>query len=243
MQVVQTALRIDPALGAANYQMGALLEQAGNDAAAIEHYRKAVIAEPDAIPPRVLLANALLRGRQFRQAAAHYERLLKALPDDVLVRYRAGLANLGAGKCDAAIQHLRHAFENLTGNATLLEAMVRAVATCPSSSPADRQAALVYGQKLFDKLQRPDTGATLAMTLAALKRFPEAIALQKKVLQAAQGAKLPAAIMHAFEKNLALYEANQAAASAFETDEPVFNVPRVDSRQRLAMARGKPATQ
>ena len=95
--------------------------QLGNAAAAADHARCALAADPSRIAARVTLVQALLARRDFAGALADADRLVLAAADDGAHHYLRGKALFGLGRLDEA----REVFALATAvQPTLLEAML-----------------------------------------------------------------------------------------------------------------------
>ena len=85
----------------------------GNPAIAIDFYRRAVAAAPQAAAPRRALAQLLTRQGRAAEAVEHYRELAAALPQEPALQTDLGVALAAAGAAEEAVRTLRRA---LAGN-------------------------------------------------------------------------------------------------------------------------------
>ena len=75
-----------------------LLWHGGNDAAAIEHYRRAIAINPDYADAHVNWGNALVRGARFAEAIDHYGSALTINAENADAQRNWGVALAQQGK-------------------------------------------------------------------------------------------------------------------------------------------------
>jgi tetratricopeptide (TPR) repeat protein len=228
MMEVDAALELEPGSAPAHYRKGSLLEQGGDPDSALEHYRRAVTHDPGYVQARLLLAYGFMRRHEFDSAAEQFAEISDRQPGAAIVRYRLGLARLGAGDCARAHQPLEEARQLNPDSGEILEALSRAYSSCASSTERQRAAALEAARLLYEARPRPEQAATLAMALAANGRFDEAAKLQSGALEAARAQGLPE-VVAAHEENLAHYRAGRPARLAWPPAAGVFDPPGIDS--------------
>ena len=107
----QRAAQLDPKMSAAYVNLGMLLLDNREDAAAVAPLRKAVELLPAESRPRYLLAVALDRSGDRRGAAESFEALLHLDPNDITAIEYLGWMNLRSGKPAEAETRFRHAVE------------------------------------------------------------------------------------------------------------------------------------
>ncbi len=96
------ALRIDPGLPEAHYDLGLALAQAGNLADAIPSLQEAVRLNPDYVAALINLANALSQSGRLAEAVPLFERALRLDPGNATAHYNFGLALRSLGRADEA---------------------------------------------------------------------------------------------------------------------------------------------
>lgn len=227
-------LQARPNSGKAHYLKGALLAGQGQIDKGIAHLSRAEALDPEALPPRLILAATLMHAGDYQQALEHYAWLAERQSDDVILQYRLGLAALAAGQCSVAAAPLETALRLRPGSPTVAQALLRAYSICPADD-ADRETALIQAQALFDQTRRWDTGATLAMALAANGRFEEAAQLQQVVIDEARRQGQSLQVLSALLARLERFRQNQPALSAWPPGADVYKppIPSAAERQRL----------
>lgn len=103
------ALEVDPACVVCHNQLGAVLGNRGDPAAAAPHFERALALRPDDRGLHVNLGLALLNTGHAAQAVPHFARALEQRPGDVETRVHLGAALGRAGRVDEAIAELRRA--------------------------------------------------------------------------------------------------------------------------------------
>jgi tetratricopeptide (TPR) repeat protein len=161
---------------------GMVAEMRGREADARARYEAAVRADLTFADARLALGNALMRARQFPQAAEQYRQLaaIEAGSGNADGRLAAALAR--AGRCADALKETNATLAKRPRDGGLLQTFVRLAATCPAASAEERQMAADYAEALYR--QRPDEGNTeaLALAKAALGRRDEAIDYQAQAI-------------------------------------------------------------
>src|SRR5690349_8750590 len=107
----ERAAALDPKMSAAYVNLGMLLLDNHEDAAAVAPLRKAVELLPAESRPRYLLAVALDRSGDHGGAAEAFEALLHLDPNDITAIEYLGWMNLRSGKPAEAEARFRHALE------------------------------------------------------------------------------------------------------------------------------------
>ena len=104
VQLYQQCLKLDPANGAAYFELAKLYHQGQNFPAAVDNAKRAVAADKENIWYRFLLADLYAQNNQVNEAADVYREVLAKWPDRYEVYFN--LANMLAygGKVDEAIK-------------------------------------------------------------------------------------------------------------------------------------------
>lgn len=229
---LRQVIKLEPENAKAHYSMAALYEHLGQDEKAVPHYRKAVASEPAALPPRLLLANALMRTGKYQQAAGEYAQLSKRNSKDWSSLYYLGLAQLAGGACEPAMQTFNRAMRINPRQAEIAQALVRTTAICEAAGEEHKQAVLRLARQLYQA--RPDmlNAETLAMAHAALGGFKDAVDFQTQSMFEALKLGLAAERPH-LKENLQRYRDAKPATTAWPVGDKVFSPPRVTTEQRL----------
>lgn len=123
---LEEIVRRDPQAAAIHAELAALAASAGDWKTAIQHYRRALDVEPEALGPadspilRALrhidraavaraFAEALVRAGQYEEALTQYNKLLSANPDDSALELAVAMLYQQQGRWDDARKHLEQA--------------------------------------------------------------------------------------------------------------------------------------
>jgi tetratricopeptide (TPR) repeat protein len=102
-------LRINPNDARAHYNLGIVMERAGDAGGAIIRYEQAIRIKPDFAMAHYHLATALQRVGKVADAIEHYEQVLRIEPDNADAHYHLGVALLAVGRRPEAIGHWEQA--------------------------------------------------------------------------------------------------------------------------------------
>ena len=86
-----------------------LLEETGDDGAALRHYRKALQYRPDFQFPRIELAYLLVSLARYDEALLHAEEAVRINPKQYRAHNALGLIKTNQGKPEQAVEHYREA--------------------------------------------------------------------------------------------------------------------------------------
>ena len=198
------ALRLDPGDALAHFNLASVLARQGRDREALGHYVEAIALRPDYKNAHFNLANALLRLRRFEAAAYHFDRVLEMEPGEAPALVGQGMALMQLGRWEAARDLLHDGCGGRPRNHALALAYARLLAACPLAELRDGPRALAIARQVAAADHSASAAEVLAMALAEVGRFEEAVRLQEKVLAAAQRQKLDSARLRA---NLERYRA------------------------------------
>jgi tetratricopeptide (TPR) repeat protein len=176
------ALKARPDSADALLAKGMVAEMRGREADARGRYEAAVRADLKLAEARLALGNALMRARQFPQAAEQYRQLAAIEAGNGNADGRLAAALSRAGRCADALKETNATLARRPRDGGLLQTFVRLAATCPAASAEEKQMAADYGEALYK--QRPDEGNTeaLALAKAALGRKDEAVDYQAQAI-------------------------------------------------------------
>jgi tetratricopeptide (TPR) repeat protein len=204
----QRVLQESPTYARAHYSLGILAEAGGRRAEAVERLTKAVEYGPDDASARLMLAGLLRRDGKVALALDHYERARQLDPrrPEITVGLVVTLSRLGR---DAeARDRLLAAMKAYPEEPEFAHALARLLAAAPDDRVRDGPRALTLAEGLMKGRISTQLGETLAMALAEVGRFDQAVQVQKDVIaaNAKAGSPVPPQSMAA---NLALYESRR----------------------------------
>ncbi len=196
-------------------QLGVLAEKKGAVEPALAHFREGVRSAPDFPPAQRALAEALGRAQRYADAVLVYDQYLTQVPQDEDAHFARVMALLWTQQEQKARAALESGMKALPQSLTLAHLMARLLALASDPGVRDGERALALAAEIFKFKRDPAYGETVAMSLAALGRFEEALSWQKRLLAEAQQSKLPADFVARVRDNLARYEAGQPAQAAW----------------------------
>ncbi|MCH8221726.1 MAG: hypothetical protein IIA76_10405, partial [Proteobacteria bacterium] len=131
---VELSLKFDPDSAKPHYSKARLLEETGDDNQAAKHYLIAIAGDPQAEPPKLLLASLRMRQKQFQQAAELFRQIDKVDNADVVLLFRLSLH--ASGDCLAAVATMERALALQANSGTLNQGLIRSQK--PRKIPAER---------------------------------------------------------------------------------------------------------
>ncbi|MBT8144945.1 MAG: tetratricopeptide repeat protein [Gammaproteobacteria bacterium] len=205
---IRRALELDGADPTLLFLDGRLAERLGDHEHSARRYAETLERDPRHFRAMFLLGNAAMRAARFDEALQWYEQATQLVPRDVNARYHAGLAALAAGDCETAVDWLTDAMSRQSNYAPVIIALVRARAVCPSLADL-HEGNLDLARQLAEAVPGNETvAASLAMALAAVGQFDEAL----RVLP--DGDR--------YDHNRSRYAAGLPADLPWRPDDPVF---------------------
>jgi tetratricopeptide (TPR) repeat protein len=173
---------------AIRFYLAQTLRQLGGYDEAGSLFAELVAEDPDRARARAGLAATLAARGRFVEAVTHYDRLLEAEPENGRLRLDRAMALLLAGDHPTAYRRLQEDVAALPEDAALRHVLARFLATCPEPGLRDGERAIETALALFSVSKRPDYAETVAMALAELGRFEEAIQWQRRLILATERA-------------------------------------------------------
>ena len=221
---LEAAARLDPGFAAAHFLLGTLFERSGRDAEAIERYTAAVTSDASLIVAHLRLGDALRRTGRFEAALLRYRKI-----QGEQARFGEAMALVRLGRHVEALQALRAARERYPDEPSFPHAMARLLAAAPDAGVRNGLRALGLVQGLAAEGYRTaGVAETMAMAMAELGRFGEAVEWQSRAMEVAAAAARPD-VARAMTANLALYQGGEPCRTPWRDDEPEHNPgPAVD---------------
>jgi tetratricopeptide (TPR) repeat protein len=216
------------AMAASDHAYLARIEaRSGNLEQAEQAYARALLADPALDLARAGRARVWLAQGRFRPAAGAFAELAESIeaPEQrASMEYWLGLARLGDSNCIGALAVLDTAVARLDQpGPVLIEALIRARATCPDVDPGLIEQALEWAEDLYASFPGMESSATLAMAYAAVGRHDDAIELQTQaIFEALKDGTLQA--RPELQANMQRYRAGQMAERAFAETDPVWSM-------------------
>ena len=224
---LEAAASLDPGFAAPHFLIGTLLERSGRDGEAIDRFRLAADADASMSAARLRLGDALRRTGRFEAALPHYQQVQGGQAQQA--RFGEAMALVRLGRHGEALQVLEAAAERYPAEPSFAHARARLLAAAPDDGLRDGARALALVEGLVtDGYRTAGVAETMAMAMAELGRFAEAVEWQGRAMQVAAGAG-QSAVARGMSANLALYQRNEPCRTPWRDDEPEHNPgPAVD---------------
>ncbi|MHC1740992.1 MAG: tetratricopeptide repeat protein [Anaerolineaceae bacterium] len=103
---------------------------------AVEHCRHILRTFPKCISTYRILGKALLEGKQYKESADVFKRVLAVYPDDFIAHVGMSIVSENADNLDAAIWHMELAFDSQPSNITIQEELKRLFGRRDGTHPA-----------------------------------------------------------------------------------------------------------
>lgn len=216
----QIVARQSPTFAKAHYSLGLLMESSGRRQKAVEELSLAVRYDPNYVDAHLRLAELLLQTGQAGPALARYERAMAIDPRQPRARYGYAMALVRLGRYRDAREWLTDAVRLHPDQPGFAHALARVLVSAPDDAVRDGQRAMSMVQDLLKRSQTLELGETMAMTLAELGQFEDAVAVQQKVLSAAMQENRQD-LVQALTSNLQRYQRRQPCRVPW-TVEPDF---------------------
>jgi tetratricopeptide (TPR) repeat protein len=213
---------IDEAAAKAHYSLAVLLASDPKRVdQALPHFEAAVRYQPNYIEAHLAMADFLRRRHRPDPALAQYRETLAINPRNSIARLGYAMSLVDAKRHREARAWLEDAVAQFPDRNEFKIALARVLSTSPDDRVRDGQQAIAITQELFKGQRTTVLGETIAMALAEYGDFPQAIAIQRDVMAAAQKAGMTAQLPR-MEQNLALYERHQPCRTPWSDDDLVL---------------------
>ena len=211
---------LDEASAKANYSLGVVLASSGEMNQAIQRLTAAVKYNPNYAEALMALGDTLRRNGRIEASLKPYADVVRINPRSAEARFAYALALVRLRRYRDAKAWLEESARVLPDRPELSHALARILAAAPDDTVRDGARAMALVQELMKGNQTTVVGETMAMALAELGQFSDAVDVQKGVIAASQqgGAAQDVRRMTA---NLRLYERRQACRVPWPDDDPV----------------------
>ena len=200
----EEALRWSPESPEAHFGLGMVLNLEGRYSEAIERFSAAVTYQTDHLEARLALAEALRVSGRLQESLPHLEQLVTLEPRLAEVWAVHAMTLVRLERYQAARDRLSEARQVHPDRPMLTDLLVRVLAAAPDDRVRDGRQAMVLMQELLEGPQNPSLGEAMAMTLAELGRYEEAVTWQRQAMVAAEETGR-SDLAQGMAENLALY--------------------------------------
>jgi len=215
---LQEAVRLDPGLALAHYLIGALFERGGRDTEAITSFQAATTGDPNLVAAQISLADALRRTAQLEASLVPYQAVIHRAE----ASFGEALALVRLGRYQEAITRLAMAMELHPDEPAFPNALARVLATAPEDEARDGQRALDLILEVAEEHKTAAVAETMAMVLAEVRMFPQAVEWQRFAMGLATDSALPE-VAQAMSVNLTRYLQNVPVRTPWRDDDPEYN--------------------
>jgi tetratricopeptide (TPR) repeat protein len=208
-QQFEQVVRAQPDFFLAQYSLGVLLQSQGRHQEAIARFSDALKSKPAYTEARQRLADSLRHSGRAKESLAEYQRVLAENAANSEARFGYAIALVQLHRYQEARTRLAEGMKNHPDQPVFARGLARLLAAAPDDKVRDGGKALALVQSLLSKEQRtPDLGETMAMALADVGRYDEAIQLQRDLIAGAERRGLHD-VTRRLADNLALYQRHQ----------------------------------
>ena len=211
---------LDEASAKANYSLGVVLASSGEMNQAIQRLTAAVKYNPNYAEALMALGDTLRRSGRIEASLKPYADVVRINPRSAEARFAYALALVRLRRYRDAKAWLEESARVLPDRPELSHALARILAAAPDDTVRDGARAMALVQELMKGNQTTVVGETMAMALAELGQFSDAVDVQKGVIAASQQAGA-AQDVRRMTANLRLYERRQACRVPWPDDDPV----------------------
>jgi tetratricopeptide (TPR) repeat protein len=213
---------IDEAAAKAHYSLAVLLASDPQRVSqALPHFEAAIKYQPNYIEAHLAMADFLRRRHNPEPALVQYRETLGINPRHSVARLGYAMCLVDLRRHREARAWLEDAVEQFPDRTEFKIALARVLATSTDDHVRDGQKAIAITQELFKGQRTTVLGETIAMALAEYGDYPQAIAIQRDVMAAAQKAGMTAQLPR-MEQNLALYERHQPCRTPWSDDDLIL---------------------
>jgi tetratricopeptide (TPR) repeat protein len=218
---LEAAIRVDPSLAAAHFMLGTLLERSGRDREAIDQYTATVSFDPSFREAHIRLADALRRVGRLDAALSSYRRVLELEPNSEVAQFGEAMAFARQSRHAEARERLRVAMSLHPDQPAFPQALARLLAASPDPQVRDGQQALDLVRALAQEHKTTSVAETMAMALAEVGRFAEAVEWQRLAISVAMDAGHADAAQR-MAANLTLYQRHEPCRTPWRDDDPEY---------------------
>jgi tetratricopeptide (TPR) repeat protein len=215
---------LDEPAAKASYSLGILHAGNGRTSEAVQHLTAALGFKPNYVEAQLALGDVLRSAGRFEASLPHYAEAVRLSPRSAEARFSHALALIRLRRYAEARAWLEESVRAQPDRPELAHALARLLASAPQDSVRDGRRALTMTQQLAQTHRNPEVGETMAMALAEVGSYGDAVAIQRDVLSVVRQAGDEAAARR-LAANLRLYETGRPASAPWPEDDPVFTTP------------------
>ena len=210
---------LDEASAKANYSLGVVMASSGETDAAIRRLTTALKYNPNYVEAWMALGDTLRKSGRFDASLKAYAEVVRINPRAAEARFAYAMALVRLRRYKDARNWLEESVRVQPDRPELSHALARLLAAAPDDAVRDGMRAMALVQELVKANQNTAVGETMAMALAEVGQFANAVEVQRGVIAAAEQAGLVADVRR-MKANLGRYERRQACRTPWPDDDP-----------------------
>lgn len=211
---------LDEASAKANFSLGVMMASSGQMNEGIRRFSTAVKYNPNYVEAWMALGDTLRHSGRFDASLKAYAEVVRINPRAAEARFAYAMALVRLRRFKDAKDWLEESTRVQPDRPELAHALARLLAAAPDAAVRDGARAMALVQDVIKGNQTTAVGETMAMALAEVGQFSNAVEVQRGVVAAAEQAGLSADVRR-MKVNLAGYERRQACRTPWADDDPV----------------------
>jgi tetratricopeptide (TPR) repeat protein len=215
------AVRLSPGLAKAHYGIAIVSEAEGHDPEALAAFADAVKNDPDSAETRLSYGDALRRAGRDAEALPQYAAVIKTNPSASPAYFGSAMALVHLKRWSEARDALDRATTTFPDQAGFAHALARVLAAAPDDRVRDGRRALAITSSLMKSQRTLELMRTMAMALAEVGRFDEAVQWQREAMTAAAQSNRRD-LTASLSETLSRYEQRLPCRVPWPEDDPIF---------------------
>jgi tetratricopeptide (TPR) repeat protein len=215
---------LDEPAAKASYSLGILHAGSGRHDEAVQHLTTALRYNPNYFEARIALGDVLRTSGRFEASLPHYAAAVRLNPRAAEARFSYAMGLIRLHRYAEARAWLEESVRAQPDRPELVHTLARLLASAPEAAVRDGQRALSMAKQLLQSHRNSDLGETMAMALAEVGAYGDAVSVQRDLLETARQAGDAAAIRR-MTANLRLYEIGRPSRVPWPDDDPAFTTP------------------
>jgi tetratricopeptide (TPR) repeat protein len=212
---------LDESAAKANYSLGVMMASSNQTNQGIQRLSAAVKYNPNYLEALMALGDTLRHSGRFEDSLEPYADVVRINPRAAEARFAYAMALVRLRRYREASAWLEESARVQPDRPELLHALARLLAAAPDDSVRDGTRAMTLVQELMKGARTTAVGETMAMALAELGQFTQAMDVQRDVMAAAERAGLVPDVRR-MSANLNRYERRQACRTPWPDDDPAL---------------------
>jgi tetratricopeptide (TPR) repeat protein len=211
---------LDEAAAKANYSIGVVMASSGRLNEAVQRLSAAVQYNPNYLEASMALGDTLRRMGRFEASLMPYADVVRIKPRATEARFGYAMSLVRLRRYVEARDWLAESARIQPDRPELSHGLARLLAAAPDDRVRDGARAMTLVQELMKGTKTTAVGETMAMAMAEIGQFGDAVEVQRGVLVAAQQAGLVQDVRR-MSDNLRRYERGQACRVPWPDNDPV----------------------